>query len=206
MYWWLGITTMIIAALAYGYWDHTIQSRNLAEIFARLSAKYGGDVKGATVLILPQFRFELHDRRFLVTAMPTSGQGTAGTTGYTGPFTFVILELPFDTAQKIQIVRNAGIVDQVVATWSLKQVTVGDEDFDIAFRLRGSDSKFATILLDETVRQRLLNSHLPGLDIRVDSNKISVHMNGFAKTQFEIEELIEIAILIADRYPSGFVS
>lgn len=178
-----------------------IKAAILAES-ARLSAIYDGKVTGPHVLILPQLRFELNDRRFLVTAMATSGHVSAGASGYSGPFTFVDLELPFDTAGKIQIVRIAGVGDQLLASVALnKQMTTGDEAFDTAFRTRGSNDTYATVLLSETVRQTLLNSHLPRLDIRVDGRKISVHMDGFAQSGSEIEELIEIAVLLADHFP-----
>ena len=63
MYWSLVITAIIAAALAYGYWDHTYQSRHLTRLFARLAATYRGDVKRANLLALPQLRFELDSRR-----------------------------------------------------------------------------------------------------------------------------------------------
>jgi hypothetical protein len=66
---WLIIAGLIAAALAYGYRDHRRQSRRLAGIFAVLAAKHGGEVKRATLLVLPRLRFERDRRRFLVTAM-----------------------------------------------------------------------------------------------------------------------------------------
>ena len=199
MYWWLGITAIVAGALGYGYWEHTRESRRLTAIFTCLSEKFQGRVKSSSLLTLPQLHFELDGRKLLITAMPTSGHDAAGTTGYTSPFTFVNLELEFDSAQKIQIVRSISIVDQITATLSRKQCTVGEEAFDTAFRLRSDDCEFAIKLLDGAARHKLLKSQLPSLDIRVEGRKISVHMNGYAQTQSEIEDLIEISKLIAER-------
>ncbi len=78
MFWWLAITAIIAAALAYGYWDHTSQSRHLTKLFSLFAEKYGGEVKRANFLALPQLRFELDGRSFFVTAMATSGHVVAG--------------------------------------------------------------------------------------------------------------------------------
>ncbi len=96
MSWWLVIAAFIAAALAYGYWDHTRQSRRLAKFFADLAAKHRGEVKRATLVALPQLRFEMDGRCVLVTAMATSGALGRDS----GPFMVVDLELPFDTGQR----------------------------------------------------------------------------------------------------------
>jgi hypothetical protein len=57
MIWWLVIVAVVAAALTYGYWDHTKQSRHLAKLFAVLAAKHRGRVKPANLLALPQLRF-----------------------------------------------------------------------------------------------------------------------------------------------------
>jgi len=109
MTWWLVIAAVVVAALAYGYWDHTKQSRHLAKLFAALAAKYRGQVKRASLLALPQLRFERDGRAVLVGALATSGQVSAGSSGYSGPFSFVDLELPFDSGQKLRAERATGI-------------------------------------------------------------------------------------------------
>ena len=202
MDWWLIILVFIAAALAYGYWEHTRDSRHLAKNFALLAERYQGEVKRANPLILPQLRFESGGRQFLVTALATSGSVVAGTSGYQGPFTFVELQLPFDTAKKTQIVRSSGVAAQLVDAVSPgpKEGT-GDEAFDALFRIGGRDKAFAARLLDATVRQTLLRSRLPRLDIRVDGPRIVIHMDGIAQSLSELDELIEISILLADRCP-----
>jgi hypothetical protein len=204
MDWWLIILALIAAALTYGYWEHTSQSRYLTRFFALLAERHQGEVKRASPLVLPQLRFETNGRRFLVTAMATSGTVAAGASGYSGPFTFVDLQLPFDTARETQIVRASGAGDQLLdLVLPGAQVSTGDADFDAAFRISGRDKTFAPLLLDETVRQKLLNSHLPRLDIRVAGQKIAVHMDGIAQSLAELEELIEISALLADRASAG---
>lgn len=208
MNWWLAIALFITAALAYGYWDHTRQGRHFARLFANLAAKYQGEIKKASFLALPQLRFERHGRHFLVSAMETSGHVAAGTSGYTGPFTFVCLNLPFNTAQKIHVERSdanllSSIHSLVEEITPLKGSKTGDVAFDQAFTNKWKDQAFASNLLNGRVREKLLNSRLPRLYVRVDGDKISVHTDGFAKSAADLEELIEIAVLLADNCPSS---
>ncbi|MDH3596026.1 MAG: hypothetical protein OEM93_14385 [Rhodospirillales bacterium] len=200
MDWWLIIVGVIAAALAYGYWDHTRQSRRLTGIFAVLAARHGGQVKRASLLVLPQLRFESDGRRVLVTAMATSG----ATAKDSAPFTFVDVELPFDTGAELRVERSADPVERLIDTVTPgRPPATGHEAFDQAFRIKGKDRAFAARLLDARVRYELLGSQLPRLACRVDGRKISVDMDGTATAQSEIEELIKIAALLAERCAPG---
>ncbi len=204
MSWWLIIAAFIAAALAYGYWDHTQQSRRLAKLFADLAAKHGGEVRRASLVALPQLRFELGARRVLVTAMATSG-----TTGRdSGPFMVVNLELPFDTGQKMRIERSdadltSGANRLIDAVTPGSRPTTGDETFDEAFRLEWSDPAFASRLLDPHLRQTLLITRLARIDVRLEGPTISAHSDGIATSTAEIEALIDIAVLWAERCEAG---
>jgi hypothetical protein len=206
MSWWIAITAFIAAALAYGYWNHTKESRHLAKLLARLAEKYQGKAKKANLLALPQLRFDMNGRRFLVTAMATSGHVVAGSSGYSGPFTFVDLSLPFDPGQKVRVERSDSNLTSsasrlIAAVMPCKRPATGHMEFDEAFRIEWSDQEFATRLLDVRVRQKLLDSRLPHLDARVDGETISVHIDGIAKSDADFEELIDIAVLLADHCP-----
>ena len=205
MSWWVIITTVIGAALAYGYREHTKDSRHLARLFAPLAAKHGGEVTSASFLALPQLRFETGGRRCLVAALATSGHVVAGSSGYSGPFTFVDLDLPFETGRRLRIERSTGLdrgADVLIdAVTRRRHPSTGHADFDAAFRIRGRDQAFASRLLDARVRRMLLDSRLPRLDVRVEGRKISVHSDGIAKSKADLDELIEIAVLLADRCP-----
>ena len=206
MTWGLIIAAVIVAALGYGYWDHGKQSRHLAKLFAALAAKYRGQVKRAGFLALPQLRIIRDGRRVLVGALATSGQVAAGSSGYSGPFTFVDLELPFDSGQKIRAERATGLdhhagrlVDAVVPGLYPK---TGHEAFDDAFRIAGNDPDFANRLFGPEVRARLLASRLPRLRVRVLGPKVGVHIDGIAGTQDDLEEMIEIAVSLAENCPA----
>ena len=205
MSWWLIIAAIVAAALVYGYWEHGKDSRHLARLFAPLAAKHGGEVTSASFLALPQLRFETGGRRFLVAAMATSGDVVAGSSGYSGPFTFVDLDLPFETGQRLRIERNTALdrgADVLIdAVTPGRHPSTGHAEFDAAFRIRGRDHAFASRLLDARVRRMLLDSRLPRLDIRVEGRKISVHGDGIAKSKADLDELIEIAVLLTDRLP-----
>ncbi len=200
MSWWLVIAAFIAAALAYGYWDHTRQSRRLAKLFADLAAKHRGEVTRATLVALPQLRFEIDGRRVLVTAMATSGALGRDS----GPFMVVNLDLPFDTGQKIRIERSdadltSGANRLIDAVTPGSRPTTGDKTFDEAFRLEWSDPAFASRLLDSHARRTLLNMRLARIDVRLEGPTISAHSDGFATSTAEIEALIDIAVLWAER-------
>jgi hypothetical protein len=198
MVWWLVIAAVIAAALAYGYWDHTKQSRRLARLFAILAAKRRGRVKAASFLALPQLRFEIDGRKVLVAAMATSGAETPDS----GPFTLVDLELTFDSGQKVRIERGRGGANALVeAVVPGRYPVTGHGTFDQAFRIVGGDPAFISRLLDPRVRWKLLDSRLPQLKLRVNGRQISVHMDGIASSTAELEELIDIAVLLADHCP-----
>ncbi len=204
MDWWLIILAIIVAALAYGYREHTSQSRDLAKYFSVLAEKHHGEVRRASLLALPQLRFDTNGRRFLVTAMANSGNTVAGTSGYSGPFTFVDLQLPSDTARETQITRSTGAGDKLLdAILPGEQASTGDPAFDTAYRIIGRDKASAADLLDEAIRRKLVASQLPRLDICIDGRKIVVHMDGIAQSLSELEELIEISIILADRCAVG---
>ena len=197
MHWWLVITLIIMAAVAYGYWGHKNESRHLAKSFALLAAERRGEVKPGNWLVFPQLRFEMKNRQYLVNAMATSGvEGS-------GPFTFVDLELPFDTGQKIRVKRRTGVAKRPIeAVAHDGPPTTGHKDFDEAFRIEGSNQVFASGLLELPVRQKLLGSRMPGLEVRVAGQRISVHIEGIAKSKADLAELIDVATLLADHCPA----
>lgn len=200
MFWWLIIAAAVIAALAYGYWEHTKQSRHLAKLLARLAARHGGEVKRGTLLVMPQFRFEKDGRRLLVTSMATSGHVAAGSSGYSGPFTLINLDLPAGGGENIRVLRNTEIADRLIGAVAPGSFpTTGHGEFDTAFRIKGGDQSLANQIFDAGVREKLLQSKLPRLDARVADAKISVHMDGYATSDSELEEMIEIALLLAER-------
>ncbi len=200
MEWWLIIAGLIAAALAFGYWDHTRQSRCLGGILAALAHKHSGQVQRGGLLVLPQLRFERDDQRFLVSAMANAG----ATAKERAPFTFVEVELPIDTGAKLRVERGPDIGERLVdAVTPGKPPTSGHEAFDRAFRIKGKDPSLALRLLDARARHELLGADLPRLTCRVDGHRISVDMDGYATTQTEIEALIRIATLLAERSMAG---
>ena len=198
MDWWLIIAFIITAALAYGYWTHDHERRHLAELFALLAPQSRGEVKPGNWLVFPQLRFELENGHYLVTAMASDG------TDRGGPFTFVNLELPFDTRRKIRVKRSAGYTKRLIAGIAPgRYPTTAHKEFDEAFQIEGSDQAFVSCLLEADIRQKLLGSGMPRLDVRVEGQKISVQMDGIAKSKADLEELIDIASLLADRCPEN---
>ena len=205
MFWALAITGFIAVALAYAYWVHRSDSRRLTALLAPFARRHGGELRPASLLYLPQLRFEQKDRRYLVMAMPSSGFGPAGGSNH-GPFTFADLDLPYDIGHELRVQRgdpkltgnNVRILDPFT---KVRRPETGDAAFDEVFRITGSGHVFAGRLLDPDLRARLLASSLPRLELRLDGRQISVHMDGIASTEAEIAELIEIADLLADRCP-----
>jgi hypothetical protein len=206
MTWGLVIAAVIVAALVIAYREHGKDSRHLAKLFAALATKYRGQVKRAGFLALPQLRFERDGRAVLVGALATSGQVAAGSSGYTGPFTFVDLELPFDSGQTLRAEPATGLdhhagrlVDTVVPGLYPK---TGHDAFDDAFRIAGKDPAFANQLFGPELREIMLASRLPRLQVRVLGSKVGVHIDGIASTQDELEEMIGIAVSLAGNCPA----
>lgn len=196
MEWWLIIVGLIAAALVYGYRDHMRHSRRLSRIFAALAARHGGTVTRGSVLVLPQLRFAHDGRPVLVTAMASAGASAKER----GPFTFAQVELPADTGAELRVERDPDIGERLIdAVMPGQPPTSGHEAFDRAFRIKGKDPAFAARLLDARVRYELLGAQLPRLAVRVVGRRITVDMHGIATAQAEIEELIKIAALLAER-------
>jgi hypothetical protein len=161
MEWWLAITALAVAALAYAYREHARHRRRLGPLFASIAEERGGRVTPGSLLVLPQLRFEQDGGRYLVTAMANSGAHD----GERGPFTLVEVELP--------------------------------RAFEDAFRIRVGDAPATFRFLEARVREKLMASRLPRLEVRREGRRLRVHMDGIAASREEIEELIDIASRLA---------
>ena len=192
MHWWIAIALLVGSAMAYAYYSHRRDGRHLMELFALLAEQYGGDVRPTSLLVLPQLRFEHDGGRYLVTAMPNNGAHE----GASGPFTFVDVELPSDTGQKIRVERR-GAGRSVDPTAPGAAPITELQAFEDAFRIRAGNPTAALHFLEEPVQRKLLASRLPRLEVRVEGQKVSVQMGGIAESREEVEELIDIAALLA---------
>jgi len=209
MLWWMIIIAVIAAALAYGFWDHLRQSRRLAGLFAPLAVEFGGELVKPSLLAFPQLRFEVDCGSAHLGAMANSG----AIGPVRGPFTFVELTLAGDTGQDLvaergkSVQRLAGhlaghLVGRVVPRGRARaRIKTGHTEFDEAFWLDGSDHQFASVLFDRGVRQKLLGTRLPGLEIRLRGDRISAHCDGIVETRRDLEALIDIAVDLAQRCP-----
>lgn len=204
MIWWIVIPAVIAAALAYAYWEHQKQSRRLADLFTPLAALYGGEVKAATILALPQLRFERDGYRYFVGAMASGGplvSGTASRPGFNGPFTFANLELPFDTGQELRIQRtdavDRGLNRTIESVTASQRPLSGDDAFDNRFQIKTDDHEFARRVLDPPLRQKLLDSSQQRLEISLSGTRIRVHIDDFVKSAADLDEMIDIATTLA---------
>ena len=205
MIWWIVILATIVAALAYAYWEHRRQSRHLLGLFVELTATNGGTIKSATILALPQLYFELDGNRYFVGAMANAGSlvsGSANRPGFNGPFTFANLELEYDTDQDLNIQRTdrldrsaSRLINSVTDGYT---ATSGDTAFDGAFRIRSDDQAFVHRVLNAALRHKLLASPQQRLEVAVTGTKISIHIDDYAKTVEDLEEMVEIATLVAE--------
>ena len=191
MDWWLTITVLVAAAVAYAYCEHTRHWRRLEALFASLADKHGGEVRPGSLLVLPQLRFERDGGRYLVTAMANSGAHD----GASGPLTLVDVEMPSDSGQEIRVERRA--VGRPADPSAPGTAPIAElHAFGDAFRVRAGGAQATARLLEAPVREKLMASRLPRLEARVEGQKVSVHMDGIAASREELEELIDIASLL----------
>lgn len=205
MIWWIVIPAVLVAALCYAYWEHRKHSRRLVDLFAPLASKYGGEVKAATVLAMPQLRFERNGRRYFIGAMASGGplvSGSSSRPGFNAPFTFAELENRFDTGQELNIQRSdsldRGARRLVNSVSSSPRPTSGDASFDNAFLVKSGDQAFVRRVLDLRLRQKLLDSRHLRLEVALNRAKISVHIDDYVKSAADLDEMIEIATLLAE--------
>ncbi len=205
MIWWILIPAVIVAALTYAYWEHRTHSRRLAGLFATLASTYGGEVKAATVLAMPQLRFERNGRQYFIGAMASGGplvSGSASRPGFNGPFTFAELEHRSDTGQELNIQRSdsldraaSRLVDSVS---SGRKPTSGDVTFDNAFLIKSDDQAFVRRVLDARLRQKLLDCRHQRLEVALTRAKVKVHIDDYVRSAADLDEMIEIATLLAE--------
>jgi hypothetical protein len=202
--WWIIIPAGVAAALACAFGEHRTQSRHLVDLFSPLAETHGGHLKAASFLALPQLRFERDGRRYLAGAMATAGtsvSGSASRPGFSGPFTFVNVDIPLDTGQNVNILRidrlDRGLM-RLINTISNRQTsTTGDSAFDNTFRIKSTDQTFVHRVLDQALRQKLLRSPQQRLEVTLIGAKIGVHIDDYVKTADDLDEMIEIATLLA---------
>ena len=196
----LTIGVIIAAALVHGYCEHTRESRQLDGVFKGFARVHGGQVTRRTFLRLPKFRFEWGGRNAWIGALANAGFAAPDQ----GPFTYLDLELPRDTGQHLRIERTdtsvRGLADRAADTLIMaNNPATGDERFDKAFRITGPDHAFAARLLDADIREKLLASPVPQLDLHVSGPTVSIHRDGIASSQNELEEMVAVAALVAER-------
>ena len=196
----LTIGVIIAAALVHGYCEHTRESRQLDGVFKGFARVHGGRVTRRKFFALPKFRFEWSGRNAWIGAMANAG----ATAPDQGPFTYLDLELPRDTGQHLRIERAdtsvlgyaSHVADMVTGA---NNPATGDDRFDKAFRITSPDHAFAAQVLDADIREKLLASPVPQLDLQVAGPTVSIHREGIASSQTELEEMVAVAALVAER-------
>lgn len=204
MIWWIIIPAVVVAALAYAFWEHRKQSNHLLTLFTPVAEIYGGSVKPATVLALPQLRYEHQGRNYFIGAMANAGNlvsGSASRSGFTGAFSFANVEIEHDTGQDLNILRTDRLdraAIRVIGSVSKTSLSMsGDTAFDGAFRIKSNDQAFVNRILGPELRQMLLNSPQQRLEVALKGAKISVHIDDYVKSAAQLDEMIGIVTLLA---------
>lgn len=205
MIWWIIIPAVVVAALAYAYWEHRKQSERLIALFTPVAEARGGSVKPATLIALPQLRFEHAGRNYFVGAMANAGNrvsGSASRPGFTGAFTFANVEIEHDTDRDLNILRtdrlDRAALRLINSVSKTDLVTTGDNTFDGAFRIKSNDQAFVNRILGPELRQMLLNSPQQRLEVALRGTKLSVHIDDYVKSAVQLDEMIGIVTLLAE--------
>jgi len=123
-----------------------------------------------------------------------------------GPFSFVEVTLATDSGQEILIARSSPLgraaKSLAVAVAPGSRWCSGDPAFDEAFSIKGGDASFLAHILGREPRERLLDSRLPGLELRVQGSRISAYCEGIAETPAQVEEMTALCRLAASNSPT----
>ena len=79
-----------------------------------------------------------------------------------------------------------------------QQLTSGDDAFDGVFQIRSGSELFVRRVLDSRLRQKLLASPHRRLEVTLKDAKISVHVDDYVKSAADLDDMIEIAALLAN--------
>ena len=210
MIWWFIIPSAVLAALVFAYREHTRQARRLRALFVPLAARYGGVIKDASWFALPRLGFERASYAYEIGAMASAGpnvSGTASRPGFNGAFTFVNVALREDTGHEVRFIRNdrldRAIERTVHAVPGVKTATTGDREFDAAYRMRAGDENFLRRIVDPRLRKKLLHASAPKLELVLSGSQVSVHVDDYVGSASALEEMIDLATLLADNCASA---
>ena len=185
MEWWLIIGAVVIVALVFAYREHGQESRRLGKLFKLLAAKHRGQVKRGSFLLLPQLRFETDHGAYWLGTLANSGSHGDPQGGGNGPFTFLILQMPKDSGRQFSLRRKAGQADAAVT-------------LEEAYRIKGTGAEELIRFLPPRLARKLLESRLSGLELRLEGAEITLHSEGYAQSKEALDEMIELAGLLAE--------
>lgn len=162
-------------------------------------------MKAATVLAMPQLRFERDGRQYFIGAMASGGplvSGSASRPGFNGPFTFAELEHRSETGQELNI-RRSDSLDRaarrlVDAASRRRKPTSGDVTFDNAFLIKSGDQAFVRRVLDPRLREKLLDCRHQRLEVALTRAKISVRIDDYVRSAADLDEIIAIVTLLPE--------
>ena len=164
MPWFLIIGLGVTAALAIGYRTHVRDRRNLKRAFQPLAAKHGGTISPGSWLALPQLRFSVSERRYYAGALATDGAEGP-------PFTFLEVELPFDSGRSFRW----------KPPWRSKDNSIS-----------------GTSVLELSMRAALERSGSAVKELRLKGNRLSLIRHGVTDTASDLEAMTTLADQLAD--------
>lgn len=179
MEWWLIIGAVVIMALVFAYREHNRERRRLGKLFKLLAAKHRDQAKAGSFLYLPELFFEKDHGSYRLGAMATSGSPGDG------PFTYLKLRMAEDCALKATLKRKDAKADAAVA-------------LEEAYGIKGAGWEELTHLLKPRLARKLLESRLKGLELRLNRADIALHLEGFVQDKEALDEMIELAGLLAE--------
>lgn len=178
MEWWVVIGGIVFLAVVFSFREHRRESRRLGKLFRLLAAKHRGHAKSGNLFYLPELFFENDHGSFRLGAMATSGSSG------NGPFTYLKLRMAQDCGLQIRLKRR-----NRSAGYAVK--------LDEAYRVSGADADSLPALLPPRLARKILETQLPGLELRIAGGEISLHLEGYVQSKETLEEMIELAVLTA---------
>jgi hypothetical protein len=166
-----------------------------AEILSQVSLRRGGTVKGGFFLSLPTLVFPYKSQDITVHSTPGSDKSPPRT-----KISTALLELGRDF--KMHIYKEHFLL-KALKLVGVQDIQVGNDAFDNAFMVQGSDESSVKALLTPVIQEKLLGLSAKGLSLTLNQNELKLVVNLMPSSEYEYDPLLDAFTAVLDGVRSG---